>query len=479
MRARARARAARARRLRRRRAPRPRPRGSTLAAPRSSTPTATASSSAGRARRCVDRGAARAARPARSPASASSPTPTCATRSRPRACRSWTASARRSPPPSARRRRSRRRCSTPPSARSTASARRPSPSPATSSTTRSATSSTSRSPCCAAAASTPTAARAATTACRQRRQRRPVLLPPRQRRARPPGLARRGAAPVHRDRPEGARGTRSSATTTCCPGRGPAHAGDRRVRHRRPARAVAGPATAARRATRRRARPPSRRCSAGGSGDTSACPPTRAAGSTPPARPSAGSATRLDYTFDLGPRVRAILLDTVNRDGTSRRAHAAAGRPAARAARAAGDRRVVVFSHNPLDRRRRCAALDAHPQRRRRDLRQPAPNSIEPRGRFWLISTSSLADFPQQSRMFRLARDRRRRRARDLDGRPRRPAAWPAPRASSPTSTPRAAGRSTSRARRGPQRATVRNASITRPLDSVLHSTSGTERRSA
>jgi hypothetical protein len=29
-------------------------------------------------------------------------------------------------------------------------------------------------------------------------------------------------------------------------------------------------------------------------------------------------------------------------------------------------------------------------------------NTVEPRGAYWLVGTSSLADFPQQSRMFRL-----------------------------------------------------------------------------
>jgi hypothetical protein len=75
----------------------------------------------------------------------------------------------------------------------------------------------------------------------------------------------------------------------------------------------------------------------------------------------------------------------------------------------AGDRHVLVFSHNPLDRTTGgdgalaamsasgnvVAAVSGHRHR----------NAIEPYrpGRFWLVSTASLADFPQQSRMFELS----------------------------------------------------------------------------
>ena len=118
---------------------------------------------------------------------------------------------------------------------------------------------------------------------------------------------------------------------------------------------------------------------------------------------------RLDYTFDIGPRVRAIVLDTVRREGGSR------GVVLPRQVRwlerrldEAGDRRVVVFSHNPLDDSdggeaalgalrdagSAVAAIAGHRHR----------NSIEPdrAGGFWRIGTASLADFPQQTRMFSL-----------------------------------------------------------------------------
>jgi 3',5'-cyclic AMP phosphodiesterase CpdA len=125
------------------------------------------------------------------------------------------------------------------------------------------------------------------------------------------------------------------------------------------------------------------------------------------AAPGTGTAAgRLDYTFDIGDRVRAIVLDTVRREGGS----GGVVLPEQvqwleRELRRAGDRSVVVFSHNPLDDSEGgaaalaalgapgnvVAAISGHRHR----------NAIEPDpGGFWRVSTASLADFPQQTRMF-------------------------------------------------------------------------------
>jgi 3',5'-cyclic AMP phosphodiesterase CpdA len=119
---------------------------------------------------------------------------------------------------------------------------------------------------------------------------------------------------------------------------------------------------------------------------------------------------RLQYTFDIGAHVRGIVLDTVRRDGTSR---GEVGAPQLawleQRLAAAGDRFVVVFTHNPLESsdggdaalaalagsRRVVAVISGNRHR----------NTIRPyrAGGFWLIGTSSLADFPQQARMFKLS----------------------------------------------------------------------------
>jgi 3',5'-cyclic AMP phosphodiesterase CpdA len=111
---------------------------------------------------------------------------------------------------------------------------------------------------------------------------------------------------------------------------------------------------------------------------------------------------RLDYSADIGDDVRLVVLDTVDREGGSR-ADISAGQVAwlrEELARA-GDRWIVVASHNPLD-ETALAALDDNPRVVAAIAGNSHRNRIEPRGSYWLVSTSSLADFPQQARMFRL-----------------------------------------------------------------------------
>jgi 3',5'-cyclic AMP phosphodiesterase CpdA len=141
----------------------------------------------------------------------------------------------------------------------------------------------------------------------------------------------------------------------------------------------------------------------------------RAAGVTP------AVAGRLDYAFDIGPHVRAIVLDTVNRAGGSRGVVAPDQVEWLRAELArAGGRWVLVFSHNPLEASdggsAALAALDAAPRvvaaiagnRHRNTIRPRGATGAPPRGGptaavgYWLIGTSSLADWPQQARAFRL-----------------------------------------------------------------------------
>jgi hypothetical protein len=103
---------------------------------------------------------------------------------------------------------------------------------------------------------------------------------------------------------------------------------------------------------------------------------------------------------NLGPRVRAITVDTVNRDGTSR-ARVTPQQIVRLRQQLAGDRWVVVVSHNRLP-EEALRALDEHPRVVAAISGNSHRNEIRRRGRYWLLSTSSLADFPQQARMFRL-----------------------------------------------------------------------------
>lgn len=127
-------------------------------------------------------------------------------------------------------------------------------------------------------------------------------------------------------------------------------------------------------------------------------------------RPDAAT-RRLDYTVDLAPAVRAIVLDTVARSGGA----AGALEPAQitfleRELVRAGSRDLVIVDHHGLNRTalgdRALALLDDDPRviaeiagdRHRNEVRAVRTTA----GGFWRITTSSLADWPQQGRMLRL-----------------------------------------------------------------------------
>lgn len=124
-----------------------------------------------------------------------------------------------------------------------------------------------------------------------------------------------------------------------------------------------------------------------------------------------GSGQLLDYSFDVGARLRVIVLDLVRREGGSGglvHAQQAAGLEAALSS--AGDRWVIVASHQPLESsqggERLLALLDGAPRAIAAISGHTHRNRITPRpsraGGYWLIATCSLIDFPQQLRALRL-----------------------------------------------------------------------------
>jgi len=120
---------------------------------------------------------------------------------------------------------------------------------------------------------------------------------------------------------------------------------------------------------------------------------------------------RLDFTFDVGASVRGIVLDVVDRTGGERGLVTPAQVEWLRGElRRAGRRFVVVFSHQPLTRsdggEAALRALDASPRVVAAISGHRHRNAITPRrsGPYWLVETASLADFPQQARLFRLVR---------------------------------------------------------------------------
>jgi len=134
-------------------------------------------------------------------------------------------------------------------------------------------------------------------------------------------------------------------------------------------------------------------------------------------RAPAGRATgaiaggRLDYTVDAGPHVRLIVLDLVRRDGGSGGV-VSGDQPGwlQQELVRAGGRWVIVVSHQPiagsgggeallavLDRAPLVvAALSGHTHRNEIRARTTAA------GGYWLISTASLIDYPQQARALRV-----------------------------------------------------------------------------
>jgi 3',5'-cyclic AMP phosphodiesterase CpdA len=124
-----------------------------------------------------------------------------------------------------------------------------------------------------------------------------------------------------------------------------------------------------------------------------------------------GSGARMDDAFDVGRDVRVIALDTVRRDvGSSGVLAAGQVRWLRAQLAAAGTRRVIVVSHQPLTKvdggQAALDALDGDPRVVAALAGDSHRNRIVARhtraGGYWLVQTAALADYPQQARVLRL-----------------------------------------------------------------------------
>jgi hypothetical protein len=123
-----------------------------------------------------------------------------------------------------------------------------------------------------------------------------------------------------------------------------------------------------------------------------------------------GTGARMDYAFDAGG-IRVIVLDTVRRDvGSGGVLAPEQARWLAAELTRAGDRRVIVVSHQPLTKvdggAAALALLDRDPHVIAALAGDSHHNRITARhtaaGGYWLVQTAALADYPQQARMLRV-----------------------------------------------------------------------------